>query len=60
MEHEGGGDTNCSWCTWNDPQRSLKGLEDLEIRGQEETIKTAALLRSTRITEYSLNAIKSF
>ena len=19
MEHEGNGDTNCNWCTWNDP-----------------------------------------
>ena len=26
-----------------------KGLEDLEIRGREETIKTTALLRSARI-----------
>ena len=24
MEHEGNGDTNCSWCTWNGP----KGLGD--------------------------------
>ena len=27
----------------------LKGLEDLEIRGQVETIQTIALLRSVRI-----------
>ena len=27
----------------------LKGVEDLEIRGQQETIKITALLRSTRI-----------
>ena len=27
----------------------IQGLEDLEIRGQEETIQTVALLRSTRI-----------
>ena len=27
----------------------LKGLEDLEIKGQVETIQTTALLRSARI-----------
>ncbi len=46
--HEGDGDTNCSWRTWN----SLYGLEKkkvLEIRGSSETIKTPALLRLTRI-----------
>ena len=26
MEHEGNGDTNCKWCTQNDPQRL--GKED--------------------------------
>ena len=24
IEHEDGGDTNCSWCTWNGPQRLVK------------------------------------
>ena len=43
------GDTNCSRCTQNDPKRLVKGREDLEIRGQVETIQTTALLRSTRI-----------
>ena len=27
MEREGDGDTNCSWCTWNDPLRIEKGTE---------------------------------
>ena len=22
MEREGDGDTNCRWCTWNNPQRN--------------------------------------
>ena len=30
-------------------KRSVKGLEDLEMRGQVETIQTTALLRSARI-----------
>ena len=25
VEHERDGDTNCSWCIWNDPQRLRKG-----------------------------------
>ena len=25
MEHEGDGDTNCNWCTWNNPERIGKG-----------------------------------
>ena len=31
------------------PKGLVHGLEDLEIRGQVETIQTTALLRSTRI-----------
>ena len=34
MEHEGDGDTNCNWYTWNNPP---KRFEDLEIKGQVET-----------------------
>ena len=45
MEHEGDGDTSCNWCTRNNLLGLGKGLEDLEIRGQVETIQTAALLR---------------
>ena len=32
-----------------DIKRLIKGLEDLEIRGRVETIRTTALLRSARI-----------
>ena len=41
VEHEGNGDsdTNCTWCTWNNPQKT----------GVIETIKTTALLRLVRI-----------
>ena len=31
------------------PKGMIKGLQDLEIRGQMETIQTTALLRSARI-----------
>ena len=29
IEHVGDGDTNCSWCTWNDPKRIGKGTGGL-------------------------------
>ena len=35
MEHEG--DTICKWSAWNGPPRLL---EELEIRGRIETMKT--------------------
>ena len=44
MRHEGDGDTNCERCSWNNPQRIVKGQENFEIRGPEETIQTTALL----------------
>ena len=28
IKHEGDGETNCSWCTWNDPKKSVVGQED--------------------------------
>ena len=49
MEHEGDGDTNCNWCTLNNPQRLDKGNGNLKIRGQVETIQTTALLRSAKV-----------
>ena len=50
VEHEGNGDTNCIWCTWNSlGKKDLKErLEESEIRGRIETIQTTALSRSTR------------
>ena len=27
MEHDGDGDTNFNWCTWNNPQRIDKGTK---------------------------------
>ena len=29
MRHESDGDTRCSWCTWNCPQRLGKKLKEL-------------------------------
>ena len=38
MEHKGDGDTN--WYAWNNRQNLGRGLEELEIGGQVETIQT--------------------
>ena len=40
---------NCKWCAWNDPQRLIKELEELESRGRVETLRITALLGSARI-----------
>ena len=45
MGHEGDGNTDCNWCTQNDPMGWVERLEKLEIGGQAETIQTTALLR---------------
>ena len=44
MDRGGDGDTNCNWCTQNIPEWLLKWLEDLEIRGLEETAQNTASL----------------
>ena len=49
MEREGGGDTSSNCCTWNYPQRFVRELEDLEIRGQVNTIQTTISLSSVRM-----------
>ena len=46
MERDGDGDTNCSWCTWNDPQTIGKGTG--RHRNQNKlrpSIRTARKLR---------------
>ena len=53
MEHKVDGDIDCSWCTQNHLKGLVKGLENLEIRGQVETIQTTALLKSARILRRS-------
>ena len=50
MKHEGDGDTTSVIGVIGTTSKGLlKGLEELEIRGQAETIQTTALLRLTRI-----------
>ena len=47
MEHESDGDTNCNWCTWNNPQWIGKGNRRL---GNKRKIGDhPVFLRSARI-----------
>ena len=42
VQHEG------NWYSWNSLQSLVKGLEELEIRGKNETIQTSAFLSLAR------------
>ena len=39
MEHESDSDTDCNWCTWNNPQRSDKGTGRLSNQKIREVIR---------------------
>ena len=49
MEHESDSDSNCNWFALTVTKGLVKGLEDLIIRRQGETIQMTVLLRSARI-----------
>ena len=50
VEHEGDGDTNCSRCTWNGPQRLERKTVGIGYqRKKNETFQTTALLGLARI-----------
>ena len=57
-EFEGDGNTSCNWCTWNNLQGLLEGLEYLKIRGQMETIHPTAIMRIGQNTEKDLEDLK--
>ena len=49
MEHEGDSDTNCNWCTRNNPQRLGKCAGKKWKSEYEEIIQTTEWLRLARI-----------
>ena len=55
VEHESNDCANYDWCVITVTKGSLKGLEDLEVGGKVETIKTTALLRTARIVRRVLD-----
>ena len=48
MENEDDGDANSNWYTRTIQKRLLKGLKNLDVSGQVETILITALVRSVR------------
>ena len=56
MEHEGDNLPFVIGASSTVTEGLLKGLDDLEIRGRVETIKTTALLRTARILRRVLEA----
>ena len=42
IEYKGANDTNFNWCGRNDNQSLLKGVEELQIGGQVETIQSVS------------------
>ena len=38
VEHEGDSNTNCSWSTWNDPQKLAKEIREIENQRKIETV----------------------
>ena len=48
-KYEGDSDTNCNWCTWNDPQKLSIKAEELGTGERAGNNQTTALLWSARI-----------
>ena len=62
VEHKGDSDTNGGWCSWDNSRKMVKGLVDLEIREQVETIQTTALTSGrilTRVQETEVTCCHS-
>ena len=57
MEHESDSDTNSTGALGTIPKGLVKGLDDLEIRGQAEAIQTTVLSRLARILRRDLRRL---
>ena len=53
MEREGDGNTNCNWCTWNDPQRLGKEAGGAKIGGRAEDHSNYSIDKVSQNTEKS-------
>ena len=53
MEHEGGSDANCNWCTWNNPQRIGKGTGRLRNERTGENHPDYSIIKIGQNTEKS-------
>ena len=53
IEHESEGDTNCTWCTWNNLQRIGKGTESYGINRMIEDYLDCTIVKIGQNTEKS-------
>ena len=59
MEHEVEGDTNCSWCIWNDCQRNSKGTGRRINKGTSKDHPSNSIIKIGQNTERSPGDSKS-
>ena len=53
MEHEVDGDTNCNWCTWNNPQRVGTWTGGFENKRTREDHPNYSIIKISQNTEKS-------
>ena len=58
MEREGDGDTNCNWCTWNNPQRIDKGPGRLRNQRTSRDHPDYSITKISQNTELSPGVLR--
>ena len=57
LEHHSDGDTNGGWCTWSNPQRIGKGLENLETSRDHPDYSITKIARNTEKSPWNFNRL---
>ena len=60
MEHEGDSDTNCNWCTWNNPKRIGTGTGGLGNKRKNGDYSDNSIIRINQNTEKSPGDLRRF
>ena len=58
MEHEDDSDTNCNWCTWNNPQRIDKWIGRLRNKKTSTDHPDYCIIKISKDTEKSHGDLK--
>ena len=53
MEHKDNGDTNCNWCTWNNPQKIDKRIRRLRNQRTSRDHADYSIIKIRQNTEKS-------
>ena len=59
MEHEGDGDTNCNWCTWNNPQKIGKGTRRLRSQRRRRDHPDYSIIKNTEKCPWRLEVTQT-